>query len=257
MERWVWDGTAWQENPNAPADGSDTLGFYDFIFDGWFDENDDLITTNVNGVANVNVLADRVLTAKFTYQDTTPPGPVEYLESYNHEEFFQANRPAQTTLPLDSITVFFDDPNIAEGTFEYNDIDYFKITRFYYDYILEEQIEEEITQIPFGTEKELVRFPSNLLFNRYKYIDENLPYREYIYQLQNIDLSGLVSDLRTTSPLYPTPNDTTPQAISNESLSLIQYRPKRLIFSWQQISEAWPGLLVEVMDNFTHHLVMP
>ncbi len=248
LERWVWDGTAWQENPNAPADGSDTLGFYDFIFDGWFDENDDLITTNVNGVANVNVLADRVLTAKFTYQDTTPPGPVEYLESYNHEEFFQANRPAQTTLPLDSITVFFDDPNIAEGTFEYNDIDYFKITRFYYDYILEEQIEEEITQIPFGTEKELVRFPSNLLFNRYKYIDENLPYREYIYQLQTIDLSGLVSDLRTTSPLYPTPNDTTPQAISNESLSLIQYRPKRLIFSWQQISEAWPGL----EGNFKH-----
>lgn len=224
------------------------LGYYDYVFLGWYNENNDLITTDVNGVANVNVLADRVLTAKFQYQDTTPPGPVEDLEIYNHEQFFQANRPEQTTLPLDSITVFFDDPNLAEGTFEYNDIDYFKINRFYYDYILDEQIEEEITQIPFGTEKELVRFPSNLLFNRYKYIDENLPYREYIYQLQTVDLSGLVSDLRTTSPLYPTPNDTTPQAISNESLSLIQNRPKRLIFSWQQISEAWPGL----EGNFKH-----
>ena len=246
LEQWVWDGTAWQENPDftAPTDGSDTLGFYDYVFDGWFDEDNNPIPTDDNGVAQVLIVEDRTFTAKFRYEDTTDPEPVALLDILNQELL--------DSLSFDSIGIYFNHPAASEDDFDYDDIHYFIIDRFYYDYIEGSQVQEnEITRVYITermTEQNLHNLGQGVTYE-YEYIDENLPYREYSYRIKSVDSSGRMSAFTNTPiALYPTPDDTTPQAIPNGSLSLIQYRPKRLLFSWQQISEAWPGL----EGNFKH-----
>ena len=235
---------------------------FDWYFDGWYENG---VKIGSDTLSNHQFNTATTLEARFYYQDTVPPQPIRhnlpanqyhnYHLMYNYEEFYNPNYSNQTTIPYDSLVILFDDPAVSTESmveFEYNDIDYFKIDRIYYDYILGYDIEEEIAQIPFDTEKVVQRMPNNLNFSRYKYIDENLPYRDYGYRITTVDTSGLESEPVESdtyiSRKFPTPSDQEPDPLDSNLQSIEQIKNNQIQYTWQQITEVWPGL----EGNFKH-----
>ena len=245
------------------GDDENGLAFYDWNFAGWYKRVGtlpvELIGTDLS--VTTTITQDTKIFARFYYLDVTPPQPVVDLISFNSENY--------QDLPFNSIGVFFKHPLEDTESFDYNDVQNFKIERFYDDYITGERIFEEIQGInTLDTENFIVTDTSvynigsdtdtsvatTLIeisdLNEYDYliVDSGLPYREYGYRVTTVDESNLLSGTVSTSLIYPTPSDEQPDPLNNDLFTLEQINNEDLGINWQQIDESWPGL----EGNFKH-----
>jgi len=85
--------------------------------------------------------------------------------------------------------------------------------------------------------------------------DQNLPYREYTYSIRSVDTNGLFSDYVDSDSIYPTPSDEVPDPLYSALQGIEQIRNDQIQYTWQQITEAWPGVANPVLSserNFKH-----
>ena len=122
----------------------------------------------------------------------------------------------------------------------YGDLDHFVIFRTYHDWV-EDQPVEEVFMIVDATEIT----SSNEILG--PFTDDNLPYREYVYKIKSVDVNGISSSFAYSIPTYPTPSDDAPDPLDGDQF-IEQIKNNQLQYTWQQISEAWPGL----EGNFKH-----
>ena len=229
----------------------------DWYFDGWYNEDGGIISTN-SVLPHQQFDANTTIEARFYYEDTIPPLVPE------NESIYYADNPF--TIELEhgggEINVFgmmFDDPPFditlnfpqvltPDGTghnaifmlfdipteitgLVYGDLSHFEIARSYWDYVNDYEINEIVGEVEFTSTTE-----------RVAYLDQNLPYREYTYSIRSVDDNGLTSDYVYLPPIYPTPSDEAPAPLDSGQQGIEQIKNDQIQYTWQQISEAWPGL---------------
>jgi hypothetical protein len=216
----------------------------DWHFDGWYKDTtgDGQMDTRISTrQASFSFDEPTTIQARFYYQDTTTPNVPENVNVYNRENpwsFYDPFTQNVMTVPPDNdvdgndvIAIYFDVPSERTGLL-YGDLSHFEIRRSYWDYVNESEVFEELPNQAYTDVTQVT-----LIVN-----DVNLPYREYTYSIRSVDLSGLTSDYVYSNPIYPTPSDQEPDSLDSNLQGIEQIKNDQLQYTWQQISEAWPGL---------------